>query len=107
MVAAIAPWTFPAAMITRKIAPAHAAGCTVVVKRALETSLTALALAELAQRAGFPAGPLSPIFKFDTDDEAIHIAKRHRPGTCGYFRARRGAHLPRDGAVGIRHGRRQ
>ena len=54
--AAITPWNFPAAMITRKLAPALAAGCTVVVKPAEQTPLTALALAELAQRAGFPPG---------------------------------------------------
>ena len=54
--AAITPWNFPAAMIARKVAPALAAGCTVVVKPAEQTPLTALALAELAQRAGFPAG---------------------------------------------------
>ena len=54
--AAITPWNFPAAMITRKVAPALAAGCTVVVKPAEQTPLSALALAELAQRAGFPAG---------------------------------------------------
>jgi len=54
--AAITPWNFPAAMITRKVAPALAAGCTVVVKPAEQTPLTALALTELAARAGFPAG---------------------------------------------------
>jgi succinate-semialdehyde dehydrogenase/glutarate-semialdehyde dehydrogenase len=54
--AAITPWNFPAAMITRKVAPALAAGCTVVIKPAEQTPLTALALAELAQRAGFPDG---------------------------------------------------
>ena len=54
--AAITPWNFPAAMITRKVAPALAAGCTVVVKPAEQTPLTALALAELARRAGFPPG---------------------------------------------------
>jgi succinate-semialdehyde dehydrogenase / glutarate-semialdehyde dehydrogenase len=54
--AAITPWNFPAAMITRKVAPALAAGCTVVAKPAEQTPLTALALAELAQRAGFPPG---------------------------------------------------
>jgi len=59
VVAAITPWNFPAAMITRKIAPALAAGCTVVLKPALETPLTALALAELAARAGFPAGTIN------------------------------------------------
>lgn len=57
--AAITPWNFPAAMITRKIAPALAAGCTVVVKPAEQTPLTALALAALAQRAGFPAGTIN------------------------------------------------
>jgi len=54
--AAITPWNFPAAMITRKAAPALAAGCTVVVKPAGQTPLTALALAELADRAGIPPG---------------------------------------------------
>lgn len=56
---AITPWNFPAAMITRKAAPALAAGCTMVVKPAEQTPLTALALAELAQRAGVPAGVLN------------------------------------------------
>lgn len=56
VVAAITPWNFPNAMITRKIAPALAAGCTVVVKPAEDTPLSALALAELAERAGFPPG---------------------------------------------------
>lgn len=59
VVAAITPWNFPAAMITRKIAPALAAGCTVVVKPAPETPLTALALVQLAHRAGFPAGGIN------------------------------------------------
>ncbi len=54
--AAITPWNFPLAMITRKVAPALAAGCTVVVKPAEQTPLTALALAVLAEAAGFPAG---------------------------------------------------
>lgn len=61
VVAAITPWNFPAAMITRKIAPALAAGCTVVVKPAPETPLTALALAELARRACFPAGTVNVV----------------------------------------------
>jgi len=59
--AAITPWNFPAAMITRKVAPALAAGCTMVVKPAPQTPLTALAMAELAQRAGIPRGVLSVI----------------------------------------------
>ena len=54
--AAITPWNFPIAMITRKIAPALAAGCTVVAKPAEQTPLSALAIAELAQRAGLPKG---------------------------------------------------
>jgi succinate-semialdehyde dehydrogenase/glutarate-semialdehyde dehydrogenase len=54
--AAITPWNFPLAMITRKVAPALAAGCPVVVKPAEATPLTALALAVLAEQAGFPAG---------------------------------------------------
>ncbi len=59
VVAAITPWNFPAAMITRKVAPALAVGCTVVAKPAPETPLTALALGELAERAGFPPGVLN------------------------------------------------
>ena len=57
--AAITPWNFPAAMITRKCAPALAAGCTVVVKPSELTPFTALALARLAERAGVPAGVLN------------------------------------------------
>ena len=52
--AAITPWNFPAAMITRKVAPALAAGCVVVLKPAEQTPFSALALAELAERAGLP-----------------------------------------------------
>ncbi|MCB1461186.1 MAG: NAD-dependent succinate-semialdehyde dehydrogenase [Nitratireductor sp.] len=61
VVAAITPWNFPAAMITRKIAPAMAVGCTCVLKPAGETPLTALALAELAVEAGLPDGVLNVI----------------------------------------------
>ena len=56
VVAAITPWNFPAAMITRKAGPAIAAGCPIVVKPAPQTPFSALAMAELAQRAGIPAG---------------------------------------------------
>ena len=63
--AAITPWNFPLAMITRKVAPALAAGCTVVIKPAELTPLTALAAAELAQRAGFPAGVINVITGMD------------------------------------------
>ena len=61
VVAAITPWNFPAAMITRKAAPALAAGCTFVVKPAGQTPLSALAMAELAARAGVPAGVFNVI----------------------------------------------
>jgi succinate-semialdehyde dehydrogenase/glutarate-semialdehyde dehydrogenase len=61
VVAVITPWNFPAAMIARKIAPALAAGCTVVAKPAEDTPLTALALARLAQEAGVPAGVLNMV----------------------------------------------
>ncbi|AZV95004.1 NADP-dependent succinate-semialdehyde dehydrogenase [Kerstersia gyiorum] len=61
VVAAITPWNFPNAMITRKAGPALAAGCTVVIKPASETPLSALALAELAERAGIPAGVVNVV----------------------------------------------
>ncbi|MBN9404412.1 MAG: NAD-dependent succinate-semialdehyde dehydrogenase [Burkholderiales bacterium] len=63
--AAITPWNFPLAMITRKVAPALAAGCTVVIKPAELTPLTALAAAELAQRAGLPAGVVNVVTGID------------------------------------------
>ena len=59
VVAAITPWNFPAAMIARKIAPALAAGCTVICKPAEDTPLTSLALVKLAEEAGVPAGVLN------------------------------------------------
>jgi succinate-semialdehyde dehydrogenase/glutarate-semialdehyde dehydrogenase len=61
VVAAITPWNFPAAMITRKAAPALAAGCTVVLKPASATPYSALALAELGERAGLPPGALNVV----------------------------------------------
>jgi len=76
--AAITPWNFPAAMITRKAAPALAAGCSMIVRPADLTPLTALALGELAQRAGIPAGvfqivtgPASKIGKVITDSDVV------------------------------------
>ena len=71
--AAITPWNFPLAMITRKVAPALAAGCPVVIKPAELTPLTALAAAELAMRAGIPAGVLN-ILSADGDN-SIAIGK--------------------------------
>jgi len=78
VVAAITPWNFPIAMITRKCAPALAAGCPVVIKPAESTPLSALALAVLAEQAGFPPGVLNvitgmpaPIGKELTDNPLI------------------------------------
>jgi succinate-semialdehyde dehydrogenase/glutarate-semialdehyde dehydrogenase len=71
--AAITPWNFPIAMITRKVAPAIAAGCTIVIKPAEQTPLSALALAELAQRAGLPAGVMN-IITADSE-RSIEIGK--------------------------------
>ena len=68
VVAAITPWNFPHAMITRKIAPALAAGCTVVIKPAEDTPLTALALAQLAHEAGFPPGVINVVPTSDAAD---------------------------------------
>ncbi|WP_455331739.1 NAD-dependent succinate-semialdehyde dehydrogenase [Exiguobacterium profundum] len=59
VIAAITPWNFPAAMITRKVAPALAAGCTVVMKPASATPLTAIELVKLAEKAGFPKGVIN------------------------------------------------
>lgn len=77
--AAITPWNFPAAMITRKAAPALAAGCTMIIKPATETPFSALALAALAEQAGIPAGVIqvvtgksSVIGEILTGDARIH-----------------------------------
>lgn len=69
--AAITPWNFPNAMITRKVAPALAAGCTVVIKPAEDTPLSALALAVLAEKAGFPPG-------------VLNIVTTRQPAAVGY-----------------------
>ena len=71
--AAITPWNFPTAMITRKVAPAIAAGCTIVLKPAEQTPLSALALAELAERAGLPAGVLNIITS--DSERSIEVGK--------------------------------
>ncbi|HEX8902467.1 NAD-dependent succinate-semialdehyde dehydrogenase [Vitreimonas sp.] len=70
--AAITPWNFPLAMITRKAAPALAAGCTFVVKPPSQTPLTALALAELAEKAGIPAGVFNVV---TTHDHTADVGK--------------------------------
>ncbi|NDO80138.1 succinate-semialdehyde dehydrogenase (NADP(+)) [Citrobacter sp. NCU1] len=69
--AAITPWNFPAAMITRKAGPALAAGCTMVLKPANETPFTALALAELARQAGIPAGVINVVTGKSRDIGAV------------------------------------
>lgn len=71
VVGAITPWNFPVAMITRKLAPALAAGCTAVIKPAEDTPLCALALAELAQRAGLPAG----VFNVVPSNQPVAVGK--------------------------------
>ncbi len=81
--ALVTPWNFPAAMATRKIAPALAAGCTVVLKPAAETPLTALALARLMTEAGVPHGvvnivPTTPAAR----PAAMAARKRHHPKTA-------------------------
>jgi succinate-semialdehyde dehydrogenase/glutarate-semialdehyde dehydrogenase len=70
--ALITPWNFPYAMLTRKLGPALAAGCTVVAKPAEQTPLSALALADLAHQVGIPAGVLNVV----TTDEAARIGGR-------------------------------
>ncbi len=65
VVGAITPWNFPSAMITRKVAPALAAGCTVVIKPSELTPLSAIALAELAHQAGFPPGVINVVTSSD------------------------------------------
>ena len=72
--AAITPWNFPIAMITRKVAPALAAGCPVIIKPAEATPLSALAVAELAQRAGMPAGVLN-VITADADG-SVEVGRR-------------------------------
>ncbi|KUL83710.1 hypothetical protein ZTR_07511 [Talaromyces verruculosus] len=72
IVGIITPWNFPAAMVTRKVAAAIAAGCPCVVKPAAETPLTALALANLAHRAGLPAGSLNIV---TTLSKTIEVGK--------------------------------
>jgi succinate-semialdehyde dehydrogenase/glutarate-semialdehyde dehydrogenase len=74
VVGAITPWNFPLAMITRKVAPALAAGCSVVVKPAEDSPFTALAAADLADRAGLPAGVLNIITTSDPEPVGKEIS---------------------------------
>ncbi len=75
VVAAITPWNFPNAMITRKAAPALAAGCPIVIKPAPETPLSALALAELAAQAGIPAGVFNVITTTSAHDVGVELTE--------------------------------
>ena len=74
----ITPWTFPAAMATRKIGPALAAGCTVILKPAGETPLTALAIVEILERAGVPAGVVNLILPSPTGPAIAKMLKDPR-----------------------------
>jgi succinate-semialdehyde dehydrogenase / glutarate-semialdehyde dehydrogenase len=76
--AAITPWNFPLAMITRKVGPALAAGSPVVVKPAEETPLTALALAELAARAGFPPGVYNTVTTTDSSEVGKELCENRK-----------------------------
>lgn len=77
--ALITPWNFPQAMITRKVAAALAAGCTCVVKPSEDTPLTALALADLAEQAGFPAGILNVLTTSVTNSPAVGLELCENP----------------------------
>ena len=101
VVACITPWNFPLAMITRKAGPAIAAGCTVVLKPASQTPFSALALAELAERAGIPKGVFNVVtgsaardrrradVESDREEAVVHRLDRGRQGADGAVRRRR------------------
>ena len=75
VVAAITPWNFPLAMITRKLAPALACGCTIVIKPASQTPFSAIALAKLADQAGFPKGVINVITSTNSSAIGEELAK--------------------------------
>lgn len=75
VVGAITPWNFPLAMITRKVAPALAAGCSVVIRPSEETPLTALAIAQLAKEAGFPDGVYNTVVGLDASAMGIALCE--------------------------------
>ena len=75
VVGAITPWNFPNAMVTRKVAPALAAGCAIIVKPACETPLSALALARLAEQAGVPPGVLSVLPSSDSSGMGLEFCE--------------------------------
>ncbi len=100
VVAAITPWNFPAAMVTRKIAPAIAAGCTVILKPAEQTPLTALRLAEILDAAGLPGGVLNVVPTQDPRDvrgRAGRESARPEDYVHGFDRGRQGPHARRRG----------
>lgn len=76
--AAITPWNFPLAMITRKVGPALAAGCTVIVKPPSETPLTGLAIAALAEQAGFPAGVYNTITSANSSEIGKELCENNK-----------------------------
>ena len=76
--AAITPWNFPLAMITRKVGPALAAGCTVIVKPPSETPLTGLAIAALAEQAGFPAGVYNTITSANSSEVGKELCENKK-----------------------------
>lgn len=76
--ASITPWNFPNSMITRKISPALAAGCTVVCKPAEDTPLSALALAVLAEQAGFPAGVINIVTTSDAKSVGLELCENEK-----------------------------
>ncbi|MEH6607039.1 MAG: NAD-dependent succinate-semialdehyde dehydrogenase [Pseudomonadales bacterium] len=78
VVGCITPWNFPSAMITRKAGPAMAAGCTVVIKPATETPLSALALCELAARAGIPAGVINVVVGSNSRELGSVLTQHHK-----------------------------
>ncbi|MBE8715500.1 NAD-dependent succinate-semialdehyde dehydrogenase [Sphingobacterium hungaricum] len=78
VVAAITPWNFPLAMLTRKVAPALAAGCTIIVKPASQTPFTALALAKIAEEAGIPKGVFNVLTSKDSKGIGKELATNPR-----------------------------
>ena len=76
--ATITPWNFPLAMITRKVGPALAAGCPVIVKPPSETPLTALAIAEMAEKAGFPPGVYNTITTSQNSEVGLELCENNK-----------------------------
>jgi len=74
IIATITPWNFPAAMLTRKMGPALAAGCTVVIKPSGETPLTAIKLVELAEKAGFPKGVINIVTGYSSEIGEVFLS---------------------------------